>query len=112
MVRTHTRTRSATTRSVTTRGDNPFGDNPFGDNPFGDNPFGDNTTVYDVTDVTFQAASLGTKAASYSAILNVAGFKNLNPGDYKFQAFINRPSAVPGVTGWQAIEMQVPVPVA
>jgi len=93
-------------------GDNPFGDNPFGDNPFGDNPFGDNTTVYDVTDVTFEASSLGTKAASYSAILNIAGFSNLNPGDYKFQAFINRPSAVPGVSGCQTIEMQVPVQVS
>jgi sugar lactone lactonase YvrE len=95
-----------------TAGLNPFGDNPFGDNPFGDNPFDDNTTVFDVTDVTFAASSVGTKAASYSAILNIAGFKILKPGDYAFRAFINRPSAVPGVNGCQTIEKQQPIQVS
>ena len=93
-------------------GDNPFGDNPFGDNPFGDNPFGDNTTVFDVTDVTFTSSSAGTKAASYSAILNVAGFTNLNISDYKFQALINRPSPVPGLNGCQTIEKQQPIQIS
>src|SRR5439155_5144565 len=46
------------------------------------------------------------------AILNVAGFTSLNTGDYKFQAFINRPSPVPGLNGCQTIEKQVPIQVS
>ena len=89
-------------------GENPFGENPFGENPFGENPFGENTTVYDVTDVTFTAANAGTKAASYSAILNILNFQTLKANGYTFQSLINRPSLTPGLKGCQTIEKVQP----